>query len=185
LQVAVATADWGGASDILLPNTGFAPGVITRLPQQPAEKNYTSAGDLEINIPALGIKTTIVGVPKDNNGWDVTWLGNQLGWLQGTTYPTWRGNSVLSGHVYLPNGLPGPFVNLSKLSYGDKVTISTDGLQYIYEVRTVKQVSPTNQSIMKTPKGTWLTLLTCKEYNERTGQYRWRVAVQAVLIAVK
>jgi LPXTG-site transpeptidase (sortase) family protein len=65
------------------------------------------------------------------------------------------------------------------------VILHAYGQQYVYAVRTVREVYPDSLSILNSPKGTWLTLLTCKEYNEATGQYRRRIAVQAVLVNIK
>jgi len=31
----------------------------------------------------------------------------------------------------------------------------------------------------------WLTLITCRGYDSRTGTYLWRTAVRAVLVSVK
>jgi LPXTG-site transpeptidase (sortase) family protein len=111
-------------------------------------------------------------------------LGNQAGWLEGTAFPSWNGNSVLTSHVYLSNGLPGPFINLNKLKYGDKVVIYAYGQKYTFEVRENKIVEPNDQSVMKHEEKPWLTLITCKEYDPLTNMYRKRVVVRAVLISV-
>src|SRR5690606_9977279 len=72
-----------------LPNTGFAPGRVAALVEQPAEAAY-SATQLSLSIPKLGVALDIVGVPQGVNGWDVSWLGsNQAGYLYGTSFPTW------------------------------------------------------------------------------------------------
>ncbi|MCB0156435.1 MAG: hypothetical protein KDF65_16680, partial [Anaerolineae bacterium] len=41
-----------------LPATGFAPNRVTALPEQPEDLAYSSLGDLWIEVPALGIKTS-------------------------------------------------------------------------------------------------------------------------------
>ena len=89
-----------------------------------------------LEIPRLGINIPIVGVPLKNGIWDTAWLGKQAGWLEGSAFPSWNGNSVLTSHVYLSNGLPGPFVYLSKLKFGDKVIVHAFGQKYIFEVQT-------------------------------------------------
>ena len=167
-----------------LPSTGFAPGVTTSLAPEPANM-YDTSSDLTIEIPALGIKTAIVGVPQSGNTWDITWLGDQVGYLDGTAYPTWSGNSVLTGHVYEANGLPGPFVNLHTLKWGDQIIIHFAGQQYIYEVQENNIVSPTDRSAFKHEDQPWLTLVTCKDYNASTNTYAHRVVVGAGLIKVE
>jgi len=171
-------------SGIGLPNTGFAPNGVTELPEQPRESFYAST-DLLLEIPSLGVKIPIVGVPAAKNGWDVSWLGRQAGWLEGSAFPTWSGNSVLTSHVYDANGLPGPFVNLSKLKYGDRIIVHINSQKYIYEVRTNQVVTPNDASSLKHEEKSWLTLITCKEYDQKTNTYKKRVVVRAVLLKVE
>jgi LPXTG-site transpeptidase (sortase) family protein len=183
---AVATSQWnvgtGGARR--LPRTGFAPGRLTLLPDRP-DGAYQGYADLGLEIPTLGVNIPIVGVPVTDNGWDVTWLGSQAGYLQGTAFPTWSGNSVLTGHVYLPNGLPGPFVKLGALKYGDRIVVNAFGSRYIYEVRSVAAVGPDDLSPLRHEDRPWLTLITCRQYDEGSDSYRYRTVVRAVLIEVK
>ena len=166
-----------------LPATGFAPNVVSEVPSQPQEKNY-AATDLILEIPRLGVKMSIVGVPLTKDGWDVSWLGKQAGWLEGSAFPSWNGNSVLTGHVYDSNGLPGPFVKLNTLRYGDKIVVHAYGQKYTFEVRTNQVVAPNDASALQHEERSWLTLITCKEYDEKTDTYEKRVVVRAVLVSV-
>ncbi len=166
-----------------LPATGFAPNVETRLPEQPRDLVYAST-DLLLEIPALGIKIPIVGVPAKQGGWDVSWLGKQAGWLEGSAFPSWNGNSVLTSHVYDSNGLPGPFVNLNKLKYGDKVIVHAYGQKFTFEVRANTVVESNDSSVLRHEERPWLTLVTCKEYDEKSNTYRKRVVIRAVLVDV-
>ena len=166
-----------------LPLTGFAPGKITSIPAQP-QNIYNADTGMTIEIPALGIKTTIVGIPQTNGSWDVTWLGSQLGYLDGTAFPTWSGNSVITGHVYDANGKPGPFVNLGNLKWGDQIIIHDFGQSYVYEVRLVYITNPENTSVFAHEDLPWLTLVTCKQYDASTGTYKLRTIVKAVLVNV-
>jgi len=167
-----------------LPNTGFAPFVKTDM-SNVAPEQYSQADGLIVEIPSLGIKMPIVGVPLKNGEWNVSWLGNQAGWLEGSAFPSWSGNSVLTGHVYGYNGLPGPFFNLSNLKYGDKIIIHAYGAEYVYEVRASEVVKPDNASVMKHEEKAWLTLLTCKEYDAKTNTYKKRLMIRAVLVSVE
>ncbi|HVN15352.1 MAG TPA: sortase, partial [Anaerolineales bacterium] len=168
------------------PGTGFAPNQVTLLPIQSKDKAYQNLGDLWLEIPKLGVKIPIVGVPLDSqNEWDLTWLSEQAGYLNGTAYPTHAGNSVLTGHVYLANGVPGPFFNLSKLRYGDQIIVHLAGQSYIYQVRENRVVSPKDISVFKHQDYPWLTLVTCKDYDASTNTYLYRVAVGAVLVNIQ
>jgi LPXTG-site transpeptidase (sortase) family protein len=168
-----------------LPATGFAPGVVTGLPPQTSQNRYASLGDLWLEIPALGVEIPIVGVPLEVDGWDLTWLGDQAGYLEGTAFPASLGNSGLTGHVYLANGQPGPFVNLHTLHWGQSVIVHFNGSKYIYKVQTVRRVWPDDLSALKHAEVPTLTLITCQGYNENDGSYRYRIAVQAVLVDIQ
>ena len=95
-----------GAAGVL-PTTGFARGKVTSLPAQTTA--YAALGDLWLEIPKLGVQMPIVGVPQADGKWDVSWLGSNAGWLNGSAFPTWAGNSVLTGHVWNADNTVGPF----------------------------------------------------------------------------
>ena len=62
-------------------------------------------------------------MPNSANGWDVSWLSNDIGYLEGTSFPTWAGNSVLEGDVYDSEWETGPFINIGKLWWGQQIII--------------------------------------------------------------
>ena len=170
-----------------LPKTGFAPDVITELPPMPADFAYAQT-DVWIEIPKLDQKLTLVGVPFNNETgeWDLRWLGSEAGWLEYTAFPTYSGNSAITAHATLPTGEDGPFAQLDSLSYGDQIIVHINGQRYIYEVRAKLQVLPEAvRSVLKHEEISWLTLITCKSYNERTGEYKYRSVVRAVLLTVE
>jgi LPXTG-site transpeptidase (sortase) family protein len=169
---------------VQLPATGFSPGVQTLLPPQPANLAYQDYGAMTLEIPTLDEKTTIVGVPKSGSGWDVRWLADQAGYLEGTAFPTWQGNTGLASHTTLPDGSPGPFANLQSLRWGDQVIIRAWGQRYIYEVRENSQVAPDQLKVLKHEDLDWITLITCQDYDDASGTYRRRRVVRAVLVAV-
>jgi LPXTG-site transpeptidase (sortase) family protein len=167
----------------ILPKTGFAPYEWTILPNQPTDKSYSSTGQW-LEIPRLGVNIPLVGVPLVNGAWDISWLTRQAGWLNGTAFPTWSGNSVLTSHVFMSDGKPGPFINLGNLKYGDQIIIHAYGNAYTYEVRENKVVTPEDVTVLGHKDQPWLTLITCKKYIESANKYESRVAVQAVLVSV-
>jgi LPXTG-site transpeptidase (sortase) family protein len=195
-----------------LPDTGFAPGVEHALPAQPAEKAYvdllgvtaseawqsprqggdrfvvqsTPRGDnFVLEIPSLGLELPIVGVPLSEDGWDVRWLGSQAGWLQGTAFPTWAGNTAITAHVWDADNNPGPFVDLGTLQHGDEIIIHAWGLVHTYEVRGVERVRPDDLRALPHEDYDVLTLLTCQGFDETSKAYDWRLAVRAVLMDVE
>jgi LPXTG-site transpeptidase (sortase) family protein len=167
-----------------LPATGFAPDRVTTLPAQTV--SYAELGDLWLEIPSLHVKTPIVGVPQTGESWDVTWLGSQAGWLQGSAYPTALGNSVLTAHVWDALNKPGAFYALNTLAYGDRVIVHSYGKTYTYEIRNVLTVSPTNvNAMLKHQEESWLTLVTCLGWNETNDEYNYRTLVRAILVDVR
>jgi LPXTG-site transpeptidase (sortase) family protein len=182
-QVATVSTTWRRSISKRLPSTGFAPGLMTDLSEVPGE-TYTQTGGITLEIPALKINVPVVGVPLRNGDWNVSWLGSQAGWLEGTAFPSWKGNSVITSHVYLSSGLPGPFVSLGKLRYGEVAIIHAYGQKYMFEVRSNEIVAPSDPSAFQHEERPWLTLVTCQEYDEQTNTYRKRVVVQAVLVRV-
>ncbi len=181
------TADDPAVEPAAMPQTGFAPGRITRLPEQPETKMYTQEENVSLHIPTLGVDAPIVGVPVSQEGWDLTWLGNQAGWLNGTAFPSWAGNSAITAHVVDANGQPGLFSGLDTLKWGDAVIVRAYGQEYIYSVRSIeKYVDPDDTtSVFQHEDYPWLTLITCKGYDEESDAYQWRVVVRAVQIRIK
>jgi len=171
--------------DARSPATGFAPGRVTALPEQPASLAYSGV-EMRLEIPRLDTNIGIVGVPLVDGEWDVTWLGNRAGWLEGTAYPSWAGNTVLTGHVWDAFNRPGPFAGIGQLQYGDEVILESGGQQYVYAVRTVWSVRAQETGrIFRHEELPWLTLLTCQDYDPATGEYARRLVVRAVLLEVR
>ncbi len=166
----------------LLPDTGFAAGKITPLKVQ--EVAYQEQAGVILSIPRLGVSIPITGVPLGDQGWMTDWLANEAGWLDGTAFPGWQGNSVLAAHNYLADGSAGPFLGLQNLRWGDRIEVTAFGTTSIFEVRAVKKVKPDDLSILDHQDDPYLTLVTCKSFSEKTQSYQWRVIVEAVLISV-
>ena len=98
-----------------LPLTGFAPGVVTDMSGK-VQASYESTGGLTLEIPALGVNAPILGVPIEHGEWNLNWLGNNVGYLENTAFPTWAGNTALTAHNFDRFGNPGLFTALDKLS---------------------------------------------------------------------
>jgi LPXTG-site transpeptidase (sortase) family protein len=171
------------ADQFIIPVTGFAPGMITKLDtfSLPAY----DATSLTIEIPVLKVHSSIVGVESKQGNWNVSWLQNQVGWLNGTAYPTWKGNSVLTGHVVNADGKPGVFSKLKALGLGEYIFVYDAGYRYTYKVVSNALVQPTDASVMKHEEKSFLTLITCDTYDEKTGTYLHRVVIGAALVDVR
>jgi LPXTG-site transpeptidase (sortase) family protein len=167
-----------------LPATGFAQGTVTRLPVQPSNKLYEPAAGIQLLIPALGVKADIVGVPMTGGEWDTTWLDKNVGWLEGSAFPTWQGNAILAGHNTRASGTDGPFAKLGDLKYGDQIQVKAFGQTYVYAVRSTQVVDPQDTSLLDHKEDAWLTLITCRLYNSTSQAYEQRILVQAQLIKI-
>ncbi len=167
-----------------LPLTGFPVGGVTTLPVQPSEKLYSSSG-MTLVIHDLSLRTEIVGVPLADQQWDVSWLGDSAGYLEGSAYPTWAGNTVLTGHVWDADNTAGIFADLKKLNYGDRIYILAFDHTYTYEVRENSLVRQSDvDSVFRPEELDWVTLLTCEGYSITSGDYTNRRVVKAVLVRV-
>ena len=170
------------ANNFLIPVTGFAPGRVSE--RSVASSSAYDATSLTLEIPVIKVKTTIVGVEHKNGNWDVSWLQNQVGWLNGTAYPTWKGNSVLTGHVVGADGNPSVFSGLKHLGVGEYIFIYISGYRYTYQAVSNTSVQPNDASVMKHEEMSYLTLITCDDYDVKTGTYLRRVVARAVLVDV-
>ncbi len=140
---------------------------------------------LWLEVPVLGIQALIQGVPLTSQGWDVSWLGHNVGWLEGSAFPTRAGNTVLVGHVWDASNTPGVFVGLKTLAYDDVIVVHAWGQRYVYAVREKQVIRPEDVRALWAPRPyDWLTLLTCADYDPQTDTYQARLAVYAVLVAV-
>jgi len=141
--------------------------------------------DLILEIPVIKVKTPIVGVEFKDGTWDVSWLQDQVRWLNGTAYPTWKGNSILTAHVVNADGKPGVFSTLKALGVGEYIFVINSGYRYTYKVVSNAYVQPNDATVMKHEEKSFLTLITCDTYNEKTRTYLRRVAVRATLVDVR
>jgi LPXTG-site transpeptidase (sortase) family protein len=180
---ATNTPDEPVAGGFLIPLTGFSPNTVTRLDSS-ARPAY-DAMSLTMEIPVIKLKTSIAGVQLKKGGWDVSWLRDQAGWLNGTAYPTWKGNSVLTAHVVNADGKPGVFSRLKYLGVGEYIFVYNSGYRYTYKVVSNEFVQPDDITVLRHEEKSYLTLITCDSYDEKTGSYLRRVSVRAVLVDVR
>ena len=170
-----------GAPAGIIPVTGFPPGVVTGK-RAPNPSNLIAP---RLVIPSLDIDIPIFEIEYRNGTWDVSWLWDQAGWLEGTTYPTGEGNSVLTAHVVTADGRNGPFAYLKLLTVNDYVFLINANFRYIYKVEKISYVEPSDLSVLSQDGDSWLTLITCDSYDEKTGEYLLRVIVRTNLVEVQ
>jgi LPXTG-site transpeptidase (sortase) family protein len=140
-----------GGEPAALPRTGFAPGRTTPLAALGGSARlYTPFQNrLRIEIPKIRVNTEIVGIPMEKGQGDVSWLWDQVGYLEGTASPTLSGNTGLSAHAHLPSGETSAFSNLNQLTWGDEIRILFEGYEYVYAVRHRSYVRPGDLSFLQ------------------------------------
>jgi LPXTG-site transpeptidase (sortase) family protein len=163
--------------------TGFAPNVITSLDEITRPRVDTTG--LQLEIPVIGVDTSIVGIQIENGGWNIAWLQGQVGWLSGTAYPTRSGNSVLTAHVVNADGKPGTFSKLKYLGTGEFIYVYNAGYRYTYQVVANQKVEPGDTKVLQHLDKPYLTLITCDQYDEKSNSYLQRIAVRAKLVDVR
>jgi sortase A len=89
---------------------------------------------------------------------------------------------VLTAHVTDIYGWPGPFAQLNTLAVGDQIVLHASGQVFTYVVQNIRDVAPSDLSVLEDMDGAVLTLLTCSRPNYTTQTYDGRLAVQAVLV---
>ncbi len=106
---------------------------------------------VQIRIPALGIKRSIVKLPRVRDRGTGAWTWNTkrlfrsgrsdlVGHWDGSAYPGQKGNMVLVGHNY-GYGYSGVFVRLRSLKPGQKVyVVNQAGQTFAYQVKSVNRV---------------------------------------------
>jgi LPXTG-site transpeptidase (sortase) family protein len=111
--------------------------------------------------------------------------GKDSGELNGTAYPTWNGNSVLTAHVVNADGKPGVFAKLKSLGVGEYIFVTSAGYRYTYKVVSNEVVEPEDAGVMQHRDQSYLTLITCDTYDAQSGTYLHRVVIGAALVDVR
>lgn len=115
--------------------------------------------------------------------WNLSYLYDQAGHLEGTANLDEGGNFVLAGHVELGDGKPGPFARIGELRKGDLISVfrensaTTEIIQY--SVTEVLIVSPDDFSVIRNRGYEELTLITCTDWDAQRHDYLKRVVVRA------
>jgi LPXTG-site transpeptidase (sortase) family protein len=160
-----------------------APTAVAALPQP--TPSATPEVRMRIVSPKASLSTAITRLyfTTEGENWDLTYLHNFAGHLEGTAELGMGGNFVLAGHVELGDGEPGPFKYIGNLKKGDEIMVysETPEKPFVvrYKVTEVKEVDPTEISVIRNHGYEELTLITCDDWDQETGEYLTRVIVHA------
>ena len=150
----------------LLPKTGFSAVNPQPLTEKPLSLNYQPVL-MMLEIPSASVTAEIVMVPFADGEFQVAWLDDKAGLLEGSSLPG-EGQSVLTGHNHLNTTEYGPFAKLSGIEEGDRIFIRDEDDIRIFEVYANEKIAEddidaVNRLISEDPRS--LTLITCE--NER------------------
>jgi sortase (surface protein transpeptidase) len=166
---------------------------IVAVPRQTAEAPgglsaaQTPAAPVELTIPAIGVRNSVVNLGLQPNGsLQVPLSTGVVGWYTGSPRPGAVGSSVLAGHVDSKSG-PGVFYWLSALRAGDRVYVRrADGTMAVFSVTKVqtypKDEFPTAAVYGATPDPE-LRLITCGgTFDSASGHYLNNVVAYATAV---
>jgi len=106
-----------------------------------------------ISIPKIEVNVAL------SEGVDVETLKYAVGHFTGTPMPGKKGNFCVAGHrSYAYNEY---FNRLDELTIGDKISVTTLGGEFIYEVYESKVVRPEETSVLDNTESSEITLVTC------------------------
>jgi LPXTG-site transpeptidase (sortase) family protein len=170
-------------SSTATPNSGEnAATAATEATLFPTPDLSTQAGQERfIYFPQADTVGRIVTAVRVPGGWDITYLQNLVGHLEGTSWLGESGNTVLAGHFEDQVGVPGPFRYLYAAEIGDEIIIedrATDEI-LVYEVIDVFTTSPDDLEVLRHTDSPRLTLITCDNWNPDRETYTERVVVIA------
>jgi LPXTG-site transpeptidase (sortase) family protein len=124
----------------------------------------TSAQDVSLatlRIPLLAQESDIVLAPVVYPTWDVSHLGERIGYLEMTAWFGQGGNTVLAGHATTPDLIPSTWYNLEMMEAGDAISVVADNIEYQYAVAGIYRVADTDISLVLPMNEERLTLMTC------------------------
>lgn len=122
-----------------------------------------------IDIPSVGIRGKVV------EGTDDETLKNYIGMFKGCNLPGEYGNFSVAAHNNIYTEI---FRNLYKVKAGEKVRVITKDYEYIYMVKTITEIMPTQTEVLEADYNKKeITLLTCTDLG------RSRICVKGELVS--
>lgn len=135
--------------------------------------------EVRLLIPRLAVNTVMIEAPFVGNYWDISRLTHEVAHLAGTSYPGEPGNTVLAGHITVPDAGWGPFKDLEKLQTGDRVFVEHGTRTFVYVVEEARTIQPEDVEIAFPTGDERLTLVTCTGWDGALDNYAERYVVVA------
>lgn len=140
----------------------------------------------KIFFPSAGTSGRIVTVRRMAGGWDVAYLQDLVGHLEGTSWLGDTGNTVLAGHFEDQIGRPGPFRYLYNAQVGDTIIIQDgdDAPLVTYQVTEVFRTDPSDVEVLRHTDSPRITLITCDSWSQSSYTYEERLVVIAEPVSI-
>lgn len=149
-----------------------SPVAATIVPATRAPEPLPVPDPVGIEIPAIGVRASLVPTGYKGEGWEVPAKAAQPSWFEPGPEPGDPGAAVILGHVDL-NGSPGVFQRLHELRAGDQIIVLRPEGEQVFEVFQV-QGRPKDEfapEVVQTQSGQpELRLITCGGELERTAR---------------
>jgi len=144
-----------------------------QIKNQPTQQQTTFGTPSRIQIPKLGVDTTVEQVGMDTNGnMDVPKDPDNVAWYRLGYKIGGNGSAVIAAHFDKPSGAPAVFYHLSSLKSGDEIKISDEsGNVLTYRVTESTAYPYDNfplQKVFNSPGTPTLNLITCDGTWDRT-----------------
>lgn len=160
-----------------LPATGFSSQLTNTLSEQPMALNYEPV-HLSLQIPTLNLETELVTVPLMDATWQVAWLGNHAGLLEGSALPG-EGYSFIAAHNTLNSEDYGPFALLSTMEPNDLIIVNSEEdtikLFRVYANELIDENDVQKLTKVAQQEADSLVLITCENESVEGGYLNRRV----------
>jgi len=162
-----------------------AAGEVTELPRRPdhTQPAPTPTSPPHLMIPSIGLAESILTIPVVNGNWDISQLDTHIGWLSTTgMHPGDALAMAFIGHYTISAGRKGALGDVWHLQPADDVIYESGGVDYIYAIRNIETIAPTEVKKLYVNDGRQLLLVTCANWDDLAFRYTNRVIVQARLV---
>lgn len=154
-------------------------GLTGKISNKPASVSYQPL-NIELIIPSLDLYTEIVSLDIVDGEWQIEWLGENVGLLQGTQFPG-EGLSIIAGHNTLNQYEYGPFALLAGMEMGDRFFIRmNDGVLKIFEVCANEKIDSHDIAALYEASSGYdsvIALMTCEDELPEGGYANRRIIV--------
>ena len=161
----------------VLPETGFSSSRPQHQERVDAAAIHKYTG-WSLQIPSLSLNTEIVTVPLVEKNFEVSYLENKAGLLEGYALPG-DGRTIITGHDHLSRTEIGPFAFLYDMEIGDRIFfLDPQNNILIFEVYANEKITADDIAGLERISGSWpqsATFITCEDEQPEGGYANRRI----------